>query len=124
MSSMTLIKTDIPSITPISPLLSCRGCGRTDLRVIDFPRDRSKPSGHHSRCRDCKSESRLPKPPPPVDHQAVIRRDALMELVKRHRLEFDDIVSYLRSEHGRSQYGRGHAGAWVNAAEAVTSLAR
>lgn len=119
---MTLIKTDIFPIMSIAPLLSCRGCGRDDLRLIDFPVDRSKPSGHHSRCCECKRKSRLPKPPPPVNVQAVIRRDAMVELVKRHRLEFDDIVSFYRSEHGRSLYGREHNGRWVNASRAVAAV--
>lgn len=94
----------------------CRGCGREDLRFEEMGRDRSKPSGLHSRCLQCKRDQHAarvaadaerdaavpPAPPEPEpvvvkpDWTAAMRRDALMELVKRHRDEFDDICNTTR----------------------------
>lgn len=129
---MTLIQTVVPKLT-------CRGCDRT-LPLVDFPSDRSKPNGRHSRCLECKRATRaaarkeralakelakeVPAPPPPpppprvLDVAATVRRDALMELVKRHRMEFDDIISFYRTEHARAN-GWGRTAGWVGADKAV-----
>lgn len=48
-----------------------------------------------------------------MDQAALIRRDALMELVKRHRLEFEDICSFYRSKHHRDN---GMPGKWLDLA--------
>lgn len=90
-------------------------------------KDRSKPNGVHSRCKACKREAkpRLPAPPtvvvlppppapaapPPLDDGALQRRAAILELIKRHRLEFDDIMWT-----NRSRTTKGKKKSWINLA--------
>lgn len=104
----------------------CTGCHR-DLPLDRFGLDRSKPSGRHSRCVECKraqkrANSRRAAPldraatsatTVPIDAQ--IRRYALAELVRRHRDELNDIYVMERYRR-RLPTGKGEA-AWVPASE-------
>jgi hypothetical protein len=99
----------------------CSGCKRTDLTLSDFHKDSSKPSGHHSRCRTCKNRDRAyRKEPQPtrvaatvtaLSPRARIGRKAVEELVRRHRLEFADIIAELRKKEERQT----NAPRWVRA---------
>jgi hypothetical protein len=105
----------------------CTGCHR-DLPLDRFGLDRSKPSGRHSRCVECKraqkrANSRRAAPldrtvsaaggTVPIDAQ--IRRYALAELVRRHRDELNDIYVMERYRR-RLPTGKGEA-AWLPASE-------
>src|SRR5437667_10585346 len=105
----------------------CTGCHR-GLPLDRFGLDRSKPSGRHSRCVECKraqkrANSRRAAPldrtatatggAVPIDAQ--IRRYALAELVRRHRDELNDIYVMERYRR-RLPTGKGEA-AWVPASE-------
>lgn len=98
-------------------LYSCRGCGRNNLFASEMGQDKSKPSGLHSRCRVCKKRQKDRKPtvltllrdgpqPPPkpverpvVSREAKILRDGMIELVRRHRGEYEDILHFLKDKY-------------------------
>lgn len=110
MHLLTLVGDDAPET------FFCRGCNRSNLRADEMGRDNSKPSGFHSRCLQCKRDQTArakaaeatrdaaapPAPPEPEpvkvtpDWAAAMRRDGLIELVRRHRAEFDDICNTIR----------------------------
>lgn len=112
----------MPPEAPLS--YSCKGCGRENLRAEDMGKDRSKPNGLHSRCLLCKDTQRRGQrkvkvasagPARPLDPAAAVRRDALMELVKRHRLEFEDICAFYRTKDHSVSPRKG----WVSLAQAI-----
>lgn len=53
-----------------------------------------------------------------ISHAAAVQRDALLELVRRHRSEFDDIAKSLRYRYAPAEKKR-----WVNASNAVADRA-
>ena len=77
----------------MNDLKTCTGCKR-ELPQTQYHHDRSKPDGLHTRCIDCKNRSARKarvNAPIPISQEAAARRDAILELIARHKLEFEDI---------------------------------
>lgn len=117
-----------------TPVRTCTGCNQTKPYTADFfPRDESKKTGLHARCKDCrqlqKSKGQMlartrtvKRVRPPMDvmlasntREAVLRRKALGVLIARHRQELEDLFALMyRGEITDTS-------AWVDAGKLLAS---